>query len=292
MLTSWRCRGVNHVAMPVESPSVMPLATPTHRAGHRNLQKTPSRHPAVSGTGSSPLTTAFGRSPLLHVQVRVTYERPGRVSPRPCSPVREVPALQLVAEVRPSRASYAGAVLGARSTGRARPSNGPGMRSPSRRGWWTHGLPPQLVNRGRRHAAAASAGPHTSAPRRRVEDRPRRDAGAHRRDLVVTTYAMLTRQPWLADVFILSLKAGGIWWNPAVENQATDRAFRIGQHRNVLVHKFVTSGTIEEKIELMLAEKRQLADELIDGDGEVGLTELPDDELLDLVRLDVTRAAP
>ena len=109
---------------------------------------------------------------------------------------------------------------------------------------------------------------------------------------MVTTYAMLTRQPWLADVFILSLKAGGIWWNPAVENQATDRAFRIGQHRNVLVHKFVTSGTIEEKIELMLAEKRQLADELIDGDGEVNLTELPDDELLDLVRLDVTRAAP
>ena len=140
-------------------------------------------------------------------------------------------------------------------------------------------------------AAAASADPHTSAPRRRVEDRPRRDAGAHRRDLVVTTYAMLTRQPWLADVFILSLKAGGIWWNPAVENQATDRAFRIGQHRNVLVHKFVTSGTIEEKIELMLAEKRQLADELIDGDGEVNRTELPDDELLDLVRLDVTRAA-
>ena len=101
-----------------------------------------------------------------------------------------------------------------------------------------------------------------------------------------------TRQPWLADVFILSLKAGGIWWNPAVENQATDRAFRIGQQRNVLVHKFVTSGTIEEKIELMLAEKRQLADELIDGDGEVNRTELPDDELLDLVRLDVTRAAP
>ena len=107
--------------------------------------------------------------------------------------------------------------------------------------------------------------------------------------------------------FILSLKAGGIglnltaashvihfdrWWNPAVENQATDRAFRIGQHRNVLVHKFVTSGTIEEKIELMIAEKRQLAHELIDGDGEVNLTELPDDELLDLVRLDVTRAAP
>ena len=67
---------------------------------------------------------------------------------------------------------------------------------------------------------------------------------------------------------------------------------RHGQHRNVLVRKFVTSGTIEEKIELMLTEKRQLADELIDGASEVGLTELPDDELLDLVRLDVTRAAP
>ncbi len=106
--------------------------------------------------------------------------------------------------------------------------------------------------------------------------------------------------------FILSLRAGGTglnltaashvihfdrWWNPAVENQATDRAFRIGQHRNVLVHKFVTGGTIEEKIDRMIADKRQLADELLDGDdGEVNLTELPDDELLDLVRLDVTRA--
>ena len=105
--------------------------------------------------------------------------------------------------------------------------------------------------------------------------------------------------------FILSLKAGGTglnltaashvihfdrWWNPAVENQATDRAFRIGQHRNVLVHKFITGGTIEEKIDLMIAEKRQLADELLDGGNEVNLTELRDDELLDLVRLDVTRA--
>ena len=73
--------------------------------------------------------------------------------------------------------------------------------------------------------------------------------------------------------FILSLKAGGTglnltaashvihfdrWWNPAVENQATDRAFRIGQRRNVLVHRFVTRGTIEEKIDRMIAEKRQL----------------------------------
>ena len=105
--------------------------------------------------------------------------------------------------------------------------------------------------------------------------------------------------------FILSLKAGGTglnltaashvihfdrWWNPAVENQATDRAFRIGQERNVLVHKFVTSGTVEERIDALIEEKRQLADELLVGAGEVNVTELPDDELLRLVRLDVTRA--
>ena len=106
--------------------------------------------------------------------------------------------------------------------------------------------------------------------------------------------------------FILSLKAGGTgltptaashvihldrWWNPAVENQATDRAFRIGQRRNVLVHKFMTTGTVEERIDEMIAEKQKLADDILAGDGEVSLTELSDDALLDLVRLDVTRAA-
>ena len=107
--------------------------------------------------------------------------------------------------------------------------------------------------------------------------------------------------------FILSLKAGGTglnltaashvvhfdrWWNPAVENQATDRAFRIGQKRNVLVHRFVTRGTVEERIDRMIAEKRQMADDLLGGDGEIDLTALSDDELIDLVRLDVTRANP
>jgi non-specific serine/threonine protein kinase len=106
--------------------------------------------------------------------------------------------------------------------------------------------------------------------------------------------------------FILSLRAGGTglnltaashvihfdrWWNPAVENQATDRAFRIGQRRNVLVHKFITSGTIEERIDTMLAQKQQFADDILASDSEVNLTELPDEELLRLVRLDVTRAA-
>jgi len=106
--------------------------------------------------------------------------------------------------------------------------------------------------------------------------------------------------------FILSLKAGGTglnltaashvihfdrWWNPAVENQATDRAFRIGQKRNVLVHKFITSGTVEERIDDLIAEKRQLAEQVLSGAGEVNLTELPDEELLRLVRLDLARAA-
>lgn len=105
--------------------------------------------------------------------------------------------------------------------------------------------------------------------------------------------------------FILSLKAGGTglnltaashvihfdrWWNPAVENQATDRAFRIGQKRNVLVHKLVTSGTIEEQIDAMITQKRELADRLLSGNAEVNLTELSNEDLLQLVRLDVTRA--
>jgi len=105
--------------------------------------------------------------------------------------------------------------------------------------------------------------------------------------------------------FILSLKAGGTglnltaachvihfdrWWNPAVENQATDRAFRIGQKHNVLVHKFITTGTVEEKIDAMITEKQKMADEILSSGKEVNLTELPDDEILRLVSLDVTRA--
>ena len=104
---------------------------------------------------------------------------------------------------------------------------------------------------------------------------------------------------------MLSLKAGGSgltltaashvvhfdrWWNPAVENQATDRAFRIGQKRNVLVHKFVCRGTIEERIDALIESKRQMAEELLSGGGEVNVTELGDRELLDLVRLDLDAA--
>ena len=105
--------------------------------------------------------------------------------------------------------------------------------------------------------------------------------------------------------FILSLKAGGTglnltaashvihfdrWWNPAVENQATDRAFRIGQKKNVLVHKFVCRGTIEERINCLIEEKKSLAAELLEGGGENLLTEMQDDELLRFVALDLKSA--
>ncbi|HUG90615.1 MAG TPA: DEAD/DEAH box helicase, partial [Planctomycetaceae bacterium] len=105
--------------------------------------------------------------------------------------------------------------------------------------------------------------------------------------------------------FVISLKAGGSglnltaashvvhfdrWWNPAVENQATDRAFRIGQKRNVLVHKFVCRGTVEERIDQMIRDKQGLADKLLDTGGETLLTELGDDELLRFVSLDLNRA--
>src|SRR5213079_1500028 len=110
----------------------------------------------------------------------------------------------------------------------------------------------------------------------------------------------------MVGFLVLSLKAGGAglnltaashvvhfdrWWNPAVENQATDRAFRIGQTKNVLVHKFVCRGTVEEKIDQLIDSKRQLSQDLLEGGGEVLLTEMRDDELLKLVSLDLHTAS-
>ncbi len=107
--------------------------------------------------------------------------------------------------------------------------------------------------------------------------------------------------------FVLSLKAGGAglnltaashvihfdrWWNPAVENQATDRAFRIGQTKNVLVHKFLCRGTVEEKIDALIDSKRQLSEDLLEGGAELLLTEMKNDELLKLVALDMHAALP
>jgi len=105
--------------------------------------------------------------------------------------------------------------------------------------------------------------------------------------------------------FVLSLKAGGSglnltaashvihfdrWWNPAVEDQATDRAFRIGQRKNVLVHKLVCRGTVEERIDALIESKKQLSRQLLEGGAELHLTELADDELLRLVALDLDAA--
>jgi hypothetical protein len=104
--------------------------------------------------------------------------------------------------------------------------------------------------------------------------------------------------------FVLSLKAGGTglnltaashvihfdrWWNPAVENQATDRAFRIGQKRKVLVHKLICKGTVEEKIDQLITEKVSLATDVLHVSGEALLTEMNDQQLLNLVRLDLNQ---
>jgi non-specific serine/threonine protein kinase len=102
--------------------------------------------------------------------------------------------------------------------------------------------------------------------------------------------------------FVLSVKAGGAglnltaashvihfdrWWNPAVENQATDRAFRIGQTKNVLVHKFICRGTVEDKIDRMIEAKEQLAGDFLAGGADLLLTEMKDEDLLKLVALDL-----
>jgi len=102
-----------------------------------------------------------------------------------------------------------------------------------------------------------------------------------------------------APFFVLSLKAGGSgltltaashvvhfdrWWNPAVENQATDRAFRIGQRKDVLVRKLVCAGTLEDRIDQLIASKRDLAERVV-GAGEGWLTELSTDDLADVLRL-------
>ncbi len=99
---------------------------------------------------------------------------------------------------------------------------------------------------------------------------------------------------------VLSVKAGGIglnltganhvihfdrWWNPAVENQATDRAYRIGQTKNVMVHKLVCEGTIEEKIDEMLNSKKELAEQVVGSGGESWITEMGDEALLSLLKL-------
>jgi non-specific serine/threonine protein kinase len=117
-----------------------------------------------------------------------------------------------------------------------------------------------------------------------------------RRKEIVAHFQSETYIPFM----VLSLKAGGVglnltaanhvvhfdrWWNPAVENQATDRAFRIGQEKKVLVHKFIVRHTVEEKIDAMLAAKTKMTQQVISRSGEAWITEMSDTELVDLFRL-------
>ena len=119
------------------------------------------------------------------------------------------------------------------------------------------------------------------------------------------TFVKRFQEDELAPFFVLSLKAGGAglnltaashvihfdrWWNPAVENQATDRAFRIGQRKNVLVHKFICRGTIEDHIDQLIESKLKLVKGVLEGGAELLLTEMSDRELLDLVKLDIHSA--
>ncbi len=116
------------------------------------------------------------------------------------------------------------------------------------------------------------------------------------RDVMIQRFQ---NDPHGPPLFVLSLKAGGLglnltaanhvfhfdrWWNPAVENQATDRVFRIGQKKNVQVHKFVCIGTLEERIDQMIEQKKELADAIISA-GEAWLTELSTEQLKEVFTL-------
>lgn len=117
------------------------------------------------------------------------------------------------------------------------------------------------------------------------------------RNEIVERFQSEAYMPYL----VLSVRAGGTglnltnanhvihfdrWWNPSVENQATDRAFRIGQNKNVMVHKFVCEGSVEEKIDALIASKQELAENVIGAGGEHWITELSNEELLSVLRLD------
>ena len=161
---------------------------------------------------------------------------------------------------------------------------------------------------GRALARAGAVGGITVAPGRLLEEHLARTGvptqflhggtPVREREAMVRRFQDATGEQRV-PVFLLSLKAGGTglnltaadhvihydrWWNPAVEEQATDRAYRIGQTRPVQVHRLITTGTIEEKIAELLTRKRAIADSVLGG-GEAALTELSDAELRDLVTL-------
>ena len=119
---------------------------------------------------------------------------------------------------------------------------------------------------------------------------------ASKRESMIAEFQDLETGP---SIFLLSLRAGGVginltkanhvfhfdrWWNPAVEDQATDRAFRIGQRRDVFVHKFITLGTLEEKIDRLIEEKKQVASMIV-GNDESWLTKLDNETFKELIAL-------
>ncbi|MGC8663916.1 MAG: DEAD/DEAH box helicase [Thermoplasmata archaeon] len=118
------------------------------------------------------------------------------------------------------------------------------------------------------------------------------------RDIIIERFQ--SANPYSPKIFVLSIKAGGLglnltaanrvfhfdrWWNPAVENQATDRTFRIGQSKNVYVYKFIVTGTIEERVDRLIESKKELVENVV-GSGEEWLTELSTEELRKLFKLD------
>jgi SNF2 family DNA or RNA helicase len=119
---------------------------------------------------------------------------------------------------------------------------------------------------------------------------------ASRREQMVTEFQDPETEP---SIFILSLRAGGVglnltkashvfhfdrWWNPSVEDQATDRAFRIGQRKSVFVHKFVATGTVEERIDALIEDKKRLSSAIVGAD-ESWLTELDNETFKNLIAL-------
>jgi hypothetical protein len=163
--------------------------------------------------------------------------------------------------------------------------------------WW---------RRSSRAARARSSSPSSRRSARRSNGTSRTPAtttpticmgtSATKRDRMIAEFQDPVTEP---SVFVLSLRAGGVglnltkanhvfhfdrWWNPAVEDQATDRAFRIGQHKNVFAHKFVAMGTMEERIDAMIEDKKRLS-ALVVGSDESWLTELDNDTFKDLIAL-------
>jgi hypothetical protein len=237
------------------SPAGRPRSTP--RPSTRSPARSRASRASAAAASSSPTSPASSRSAITPRITAATVNMSPRTAPSSC----------------------------------ACRSSAPRSRRPARKCWYSPSS-----------ARSASRSPPCS---RRASDAPASCSTAARRSLAAATWSANSSSDDGPPFMVLSLKAGGTglnltaaghvvhfdrWWNPAVENQATDRAYRIGQHKNVLVHKFVCRGTLEEKIDAMLRDKQGLADGVLADEGERRLTELSTDELLRVVSLDLRAA--